>query len=170
MDSAHDDGRPTPRIRVGVYLVRGEGENTQVLVFDQVDHPEAGTQVPGGGVDPGESLDSAARREVLEETGLVIDGPLRALAADHMLIDFAPGEQVSVFFEARTDESRNGWDHVVTGGSGTPGPGDDVGLLFRCSFVPLSWAITAADSYHFRYTPLITRGGPELAGVSPTGG
>jgi ADP-ribose pyrophosphatase YjhB (NUDIX family) len=31
---------------------------------------------PGGGADPGESLEAAAAREVLEETGAVVDGKL----------------------------------------------------------------------------------------------
>ena len=32
--------------------------------------------MPGGGVEPGESPEDAARRELLEETGLRIEGPL----------------------------------------------------------------------------------------------
>ncbi|WP_280183591.1 NUDIX domain-containing protein [Nocardia cyriacigeorgica] len=32
--------------------------------------PEAGTQIPAGGVHPGEALDTAVLREVAEETGL----------------------------------------------------------------------------------------------------
>ena len=32
---------------------------------------------PGGAVDPGESLDQTARREVLEEAGIVLDKRLR---------------------------------------------------------------------------------------------
>jgi 8-oxo-dGTP pyrophosphatase MutT (NUDIX family) len=32
--------------------------------------------VPGGGLEPGEEPEAGARREVLEETGLHVDGPL----------------------------------------------------------------------------------------------
>src|SRR5688572_6256334 len=49
-----------------VYLTRGGG----LLVFRQPQYPEAGVQVPGGTVDPGEDVAVAAARELAEETGL----------------------------------------------------------------------------------------------------
>jgi ADP-ribose pyrophosphatase YjhB (NUDIX family) len=42
----------------------------RLLVFRHVDYPEAGIQVPGGTVEPGESFETALWREVREETGL----------------------------------------------------------------------------------------------------
>ena len=42
----------------------------KLLIFSHPDFPEAGLQVPGGSVKPGESTEAAARREALEETGL----------------------------------------------------------------------------------------------------
>lgn len=42
----------------------------RLLVFSHPDHPEAGIQVPGGSIEPGEDPAAAALREAREETGL----------------------------------------------------------------------------------------------------
>lgn len=58
-----------------VYIVHGG----RLLVLREIGHADSGVQVPGGTLDPGESPEAGARREVAEETGredLVIDGYL----------------------------------------------------------------------------------------------
>lgn len=42
----------------------------RLLVFRQPDFPEAGIQVPGGSIEPGEPPEVAVLREAFEETGL----------------------------------------------------------------------------------------------------
>lgn len=48
------------------YITRGD----RFVVFEEPHSPAAGIQVPGGTVEPGESLEAAVLREAYEETGL----------------------------------------------------------------------------------------------------
>jgi len=68
---------PTPREPIGkacACLVDARG---RLLVFD---HPgDGGMQLVKGTIEPGEAPEAAVRRELLEESGLVFDGPLEPL-------------------------------------------------------------------------------------------
>ncbi len=112
------------RERVCVYVLRGD----ELLVFDHRDHPEAGTQVPAGGIDPGESPEVAARREVFEETGLEVTGPMRFLGTSRHR-DGRGGLARTSFFETQAPAgARDEWEHRVAGG------GEDRDLVFLCRF------------------------------------
>lgn len=56
-----------------VIVMRGDG---RVLAVSRPD-PPLRYGLPGGGVEPGESYEQAARRELLEETGLAADKLMR---------------------------------------------------------------------------------------------
>ena len=57
---------PLLREAVIAYILKGD----RLLVFRHTDHPDAGTQVPAGTVEKGETLEEAVLREAKEETGL----------------------------------------------------------------------------------------------------
>ena len=59
---------PNRRVSEKVYAYITQGE--QLLVFRHVDFPDAGIQVPGGTVNPGEPMRQAVLREAFEETGV----------------------------------------------------------------------------------------------------
>jgi ADP-ribose pyrophosphatase YjhB (NUDIX family) len=89
-------------IRPGVAAVIFDGE--RVLLQRRDDNGRWG--LPGGGVDPGESVHAAIVREVREETGLEVE-PLRLIGvysdpANHQVITYPDGNvihYVSTVFE-----------------------------------------------------------------------
>jgi len=83
-------------VKVFVYVVRAIGPTGRLLVFQS--HDEAGFEVPKGSVHPDESLEEAARREVLEESGIVLGPEVLPLGtttwrneAQHFFVAFAAG-------------------------------------------------------------------------------
>lgn len=62
------------RVRHGVYAILPLRDQ---LLLTWQDDPHFELQLPGGGVDPGESPIHALHREVMEETGWTIARPLR---------------------------------------------------------------------------------------------
>ena len=115
-----------PRKRVVVYVEREDG----LLVFDHRDHPEAGTQVPAGGVDAGEGLIEAAIREVREETGVRLE-TAPTLLGTHEHLDGLGRPAVSHFFRVDAPTGLPSfWRHVVSG------DGTDAALVFDCRFDP----------------------------------
>ena len=93
-------------------------------------------EVPAGGVDPGEPIEAAARRELLEETGLVARRMRRALAAMP-----TPGSSTEIYdlfvaeVEARAAGATAGLEHE--------------GEVIAPLVVPATAAIRAARAGHF---------------------
>ena len=119
--------RPTYVPKVCAYLTRHHG--SQLLVFRGPGHD--GLQVPKGTVEVGESLGTALEREVAEESGLSIDDASR-VASDVWTRRVGPLKKyVRHFYHADIDESRDRWDHVVTG------HGEERGETFEFFWVDL---------------------------------
>lgn len=73
------------RPNVGIVVFNAEG---LALVGERLDNPGS-WQYPQGGVDEGEDFDSAARRELFEETG--VEAEFIARTSDFYYYDFPPG-------------------------------------------------------------------------------
>jgi 8-oxo-dGTP pyrophosphatase MutT (NUDIX family) len=115
--------------RVLAYVTREREGRVELLVFDQRDDPEAGTQVPAGRLDPGETLEVGLRRELSEEAGLDRVRIVRELPVLGDWVARSPYENHA--FEVRVDtvEPAEAWAHVVHG------DGDDAGLVFEYRWV-----------------------------------
>lgn len=128
-----------PRIRVAAYVIRRRA-SPELLVFDHVGIPQAGTQVPAGGAHPGEELEQAVLREVAEETGLLTTSVVRRIIVeDKPHPDTGHPRRTTYFHLEAPTTTADAWHHTVCGDGG------DAGLTFACRFLPLPLKHPLAD-------------------------
>jgi|GEM_PF-500113 len=119
------------RQKVLAYLVRFPEGVPQVAVFDHVDAPEAGTQVPAGTLEEGESPEAACLREVAEESGVTSARVLRFVGTyDYTHRARRELHRRHVFLLSAPGDLPDTWTHSVTG------PGEDRGMPFRYFWLP----------------------------------
>jgi 8-oxo-dGTP diphosphatase len=73
-------------VHVAVAVIwRSVGGSAQILLTQRPDHVHLGGywEYPGGKIDPSESVDQAARREVLEETGIALGDVTPLITVEH---------------------------------------------------------------------------------------
>lgn len=120
--------------KVLAYITKGEGKHRKLLVYEQLDEPEAGWQVPGGTIERNELLLDALYREIEEESGIVRDELI--LEGKVKASKFFP-EDKNVIYERTifhfdyVGEPRNEWEYIVEG------EGKDAGQLFSYRWMSL---------------------------------
>lgn len=127
------------RIRVAAYVLR-ERKSWELLVFEHVGIPEAGLQIPAGGVRPDEPVEMAVVREVFEETGLRRLTIRSQLHTEHKPHPTTGIPRTTTFFAVdASDQTSDRWKHLVEG------DGADAGMTFHCRFVQLPLSRPLAD-------------------------
>ena len=131
--------------KVVIYITRGE----RLLVFTQPAYPEAGTQVPAGTVEAGEAVETAARREAREETGLERLTDWRYLGMRERDMASYGREEVQrrFFFHARCEpgdapDAPDRWEWVERSPSSLE-HGEEI--VFALTWVPLGEAALVAE-------------------------
>ena len=154
--------------------------NDRVLLLSGTD-PQVASRwwiTPGGGIEPGEDLPSAARRELAEETGLLLDGdelvgPIWRRTAQFVFTGIEY-QQTEFYFAARTrqPQARSGSDTAPA----FEAPGGSDGLLDGHQLGPRSEASGSGAEVGSTLvadppidTPLDTSGHTELERQTLTG-
>lgn len=101
-------------------------KDSRLLVFEHVDFPKAGVQVPGGTAHDGEDLTAAVLREATEESGLAGFETCTYLGTDLYSFESQHGVQTNrrhFFHLTYTGETPPTWRHFEEDPSdGSPGP------------------------------------------------
>lgn len=127
--------------KVMAYIVRRGAAVTEILVFDHVDMPEAGVQLPAGTIDNGEIPRMAAIREVHEETGLSDFSSIIFLGS-HFYYYWPPKTLLKRYcFLFVSEDKRDEWVHVVQGA------GEDAQMRFRIYWLPINHSLRLTSDF-----------------------
>lgn len=113
--------------KVLAYIVRNE----ELLVFTQRGFPEAGVQVPGGTVDPGEEIGDAILRELFEETDVSFSDKqiLKMLGVQNYHRQDLNEINERYYYLVDGSQLLDHWDHQVVS------DGLDNGIIFQHCFI-----------------------------------
>jgi len=135
------------RQRVLAYVTRERDGGKELLVFDHRDRPSAGTQVPAGRAEHGESLEDCLRRELREEAGLERFRVVREVPVLGNWV--ARSRYENHAFEISAEQQiADSFEHIVVG------DGDDAGLVFLYRWVAIEPGLALWDGADSTYTQL----------------
>ena len=112
--------------KVICYLLRKNNNDSEILVFDHRDYPDAGTQVVGGTVEDGENLLATMVREIYEEAGIRIKlEDLKKIGnTEYLRKDRHEVNERTYFLLENQSHLPDYWEHIVKS------DGEDNGMVF----------------------------------------
>lgn len=112
--------------RVGAFIIRRDGSNLyELLLFKHPSCEETPLQLPGGGIEAGETIESALHREIHEESGLTNLTLIRKLGvSERCWLDTQFIARRHYFLLEAPATTPERWDHIVHGS------GKDAGFCF----------------------------------------
>jgi 8-oxo-dGTP diphosphatase len=134
--------------KVLIYIARNKNNQTELLVFQHRDFPEAGIQVPGGTVKVNERPDDAAIRETKEESGVSIDSPKLAGVFNWFRRDKGEFQERHIF-HVHLSNSADSWTHKVAGNN----EDEDRDLIFNFYWVPITDGVNILAGQQGLYLP-----------------
>lgn len=130
------------RQRIACYVTRVVEGSLELLVFQPVDDnatDPSGVQVPAGGMATFEAVETAALREVEEESGLIGLRFERQLGAVEVGLHESGGPSVTTYVHLTApDDEEPSWEHTVSG------DGEHSGMRFRWRWEPIPLAVDLA--------------------------
>lgn len=138
------------KIKVGAFIIKvSNTAGPELLLFTQPDSEDAPIQIPGGTVEPGESIETALWRELEEETGLTDLKLVRKIGVSHQPSIINPNEILErhCFLLSAPKTARAQWIHRV-GGKGIDG-----GMRFAFEWKRVDPHFTLTGDLGFFLTP-----------------
>ncbi len=138
--------------KVQCYITREHAGSLQVLVFEHLDYPSAGIQVPAGTIEPGETPEQAALREAWEESGAPELRVERYLGSFHWrYAEDGEDYERHVFHLTTPQALPERWEHTVSAGAG------DKGLRFVLYWLDVADAAGVLSGNQGDYLEHLTR-------------
>jgi 8-oxo-dGTP pyrophosphatase MutT (NUDIX family) len=135
--------------RVGAFIIRKNAKSLyELLLFEHPDCEESPIQIPGGGIESGESIEAALNREIHEESGLTNLKIIRKLGiADICWLDTKITNRRHCFLLEASFITRDRWEHIVHG------DGIDAGFRFSYFWHRPAIDFTLPDEFRVFMTP-----------------